>query len=222
MPKELFKTISHGKRRRIMQVAAKEFARYGYHETNVNRLAEKAGISKGAIYVYFSNKEDLFISTVQYWFKDFARVAEEILMEESDSFTKLENYLVRMIEFGIKNPALVINYLNLYSAGMAKFSRAMSSQIERIGASYLFGILEQGVKKGEVRRDVDLNITSFILDNELVMFWAATLTPYYRIRFGEFMKVPQEKVDHRLIIQKVREMVALFKNILSPQIVSRR
>lgn len=198
-----------------MQVSAREFARYGYHATNVNRLAERAGISKGAIYSYFTDKEDLFKSTVQYWFREFGKVAEPLLKMDLDPFGKLEEYMVRMVEFGIKNPPLVINYLNLYSAGMARISREITRPIERVGASYLMGILEEGQKKGLIRRDIDPGLTSFILDNELVIFWASALTPHYRTRFEEFMKIPPGGMSDRVIIQKVREMVKLFRNFLS-------
>jgi AcrR family transcriptional regulator len=43
--------------RRIMHVAASEFARLGFDQAN---------IGKGAIYLYFENKRDLFIEMLRY------------------------------------------------------------------------------------------------------------------------------------------------------------
>jgi AcrR family transcriptional regulator len=41
------------------------FCRRGLHKTNLEEVATEAGISKGTIYLYFKNKEDLFIATAQ-------------------------------------------------------------------------------------------------------------------------------------------------------------
>ena len=62
---ELFMRIPGDKRRRIIDVAVKEFAGYGFASANVNRIAEEAGISVGALYKYFPTKEDLFMYIVE-------------------------------------------------------------------------------------------------------------------------------------------------------------
>src|SRR5271170_1395787 len=49
----------------ILEAAFVEFARNGYATTTLDRIAERAGVTKGTIYVYFENKEHLFISMVR-------------------------------------------------------------------------------------------------------------------------------------------------------------
>jgi AcrR family transcriptional regulator len=49
----------------ILQAAFVEFSRNGYAMTTLDRVAERAGVTKGTIYVYFENKEHLFISMVR-------------------------------------------------------------------------------------------------------------------------------------------------------------
>jgi AcrR family transcriptional regulator len=51
---------------RIIEGAAKVFAEYGYRQTTIDQVVRSLGISKGAIYIYFKNKEELFISTLDY------------------------------------------------------------------------------------------------------------------------------------------------------------
>src|SRR5690625_4847920 len=48
-------------RRQLLNVAAKMFAERGFYESSVDRIAEAAGFSKGAVYSNFGSKEDLFI-----------------------------------------------------------------------------------------------------------------------------------------------------------------
>jgi AcrR family transcriptional regulator len=49
----------------ILQAAFEEFSRQGFAATTLDQVAERAGITKGTIYVYFANKEALFIAMVK-------------------------------------------------------------------------------------------------------------------------------------------------------------
>ncbi|MFP3991432.1 TetR/AcrR family transcriptional regulator [Streptomyces sp. E11-3] len=43
----------------VLDAAAYEFARYGYANTNLQKIADRIGLTKGALYGHFSNKEKL-------------------------------------------------------------------------------------------------------------------------------------------------------------------
>ncbi len=49
----------------ILEAAFHQFSRNGYAMTTLDQIAERAGVTKGTIYVYFENKEHLFISMVR-------------------------------------------------------------------------------------------------------------------------------------------------------------
>ena len=49
----------------VLDAALKMFARKGFASTKVEDIAREAGLSKGAIYRYFSSKEDIFESLVK-------------------------------------------------------------------------------------------------------------------------------------------------------------
>ena len=53
------KIIREEKKDLILRTALKVFAHQGYHASSVNKIADKANISKGLIYNYFESKEDL-------------------------------------------------------------------------------------------------------------------------------------------------------------------
>ena len=52
------------KRAAITQVAAEVFARKGFQGASVDDVAAAAGVSKGSLYSYFKNKEELFYATL--------------------------------------------------------------------------------------------------------------------------------------------------------------
>jgi len=51
--------------RRIMAAALKLFTKQGFHGTNIREIAEKVGVSTGAIYTYFPSKEAIFEGLVR-------------------------------------------------------------------------------------------------------------------------------------------------------------
>lgn len=55
-----------------MNVALEHFANHGYHHTSINQIAKQAGISKGLIYNYFENKEDLLSEIINRSMSDFS------------------------------------------------------------------------------------------------------------------------------------------------------
>src|SRR5258708_39177424 len=66
MPKIVDEQMREATRRRILRVAASEFARLGFDQANINVLAEQAGIGKGTIYLYFENKRELFLAMLRF------------------------------------------------------------------------------------------------------------------------------------------------------------
>ncbi|WP_298956796.1 TetR/AcrR family transcriptional regulator [uncultured Methylobacterium sp.] len=49
----------------ILDAAFEEFSAAGFAATRLDDVANRAGITKGTIYVYFPNKEELFLATIK-------------------------------------------------------------------------------------------------------------------------------------------------------------
>ena len=52
-------------RKRLLEQGYKQFSAYGLRKTNIEELAEAAGISKGAFYIFYESKEALFMDVVE-------------------------------------------------------------------------------------------------------------------------------------------------------------
>ena len=65
----------------IIQAAYSEFLAYGFQKASLHKIAEKAGVTTGAIYTRHKNKDALFASLLQDFFETmkalFAPIAEE-------------------------------------------------------------------------------------------------------------------------------------------------
>ena len=51
----------------ILDAALKVFVTSGYAQTTMNDIVEESGLSKGAIYHYYSSKKELFLALIDYW-----------------------------------------------------------------------------------------------------------------------------------------------------------
>jgi AcrR family transcriptional regulator len=78
MARSRFDNLEREKQEAILAAAAEEFAERGYEGASLNRIIDEAGISKGSLYYYFEDKQDLF-ETV--W-----RRAMERLLADAGSF----------------------------------------------------------------------------------------------------------------------------------------
>jgi AcrR family transcriptional regulator len=65
------------KKRRIIEAAARVFARKGYAGTVMADIAEGAQIGKGTLYEYFRSKEALFFSVFE-WYVDKSRAEAKV------------------------------------------------------------------------------------------------------------------------------------------------
>ena len=63
-------------RREILQAAQEEFGSSGYDGVNMEGICTRHGISKGMMYHYYSNKDELFLLCVQDTFQELKAYVE--------------------------------------------------------------------------------------------------------------------------------------------------
>ena len=60
MPTRVFTELDEAKQQKVIDAAVNEFGTYGYENSSTNRIVKECGISKGSLFKYFENKEDLY------------------------------------------------------------------------------------------------------------------------------------------------------------------
>ncbi|MCG3128055.1 MAG: hypothetical protein CHACPFDD_02929 [Phycisphaerae bacterium] len=88
--------LADKRREQILEAATRHFARDGFHETDVQVLADELQLGKGTIYRYFQNKEDLFLCAVD---RVMARLRRRIDALEPRSGDPLDLIASAMIEY---------------------------------------------------------------------------------------------------------------------------
>ncbi|GEN35127.1 MULTISPECIES: TetR/AcrR family transcriptional regulator [Aneurinibacillus] len=98
-------------RHRLMEAAAEEFARSGYHATKVSDIVKAAGLTQAAFYLYFPSKEAI-LSELVAEFKQQLRVfgdsgSNVTALAPSDVPAKMRQNIEDVLTFLLKNRELV-------------------------------------------------------------------------------------------------------------------
>ncbi len=80
------------KREQILAGAWRVFKLKGFDAASMNDITREAGVSKGTIYVYFSNKEDLFAALIDHHRQEFATSIRHILAGTEEVREGLEQF----------------------------------------------------------------------------------------------------------------------------------
>ncbi|MBU1176048.1 MAG: TetR family transcriptional regulator [Alphaproteobacteria bacterium] len=73
---------SNASRAAILQAALNEFSSAGYEGARVDRIAEKAGVSKPLLYDYFGDKDDLYAAALREAYVQIREAELELSLEE--------------------------------------------------------------------------------------------------------------------------------------------
>ena len=75
--------VSEERKIQIIDAATTVFAKFGFGKTRMEDIAQESGLSKGALYLYFKSKEDLFGDILEKFFhREFKAISA--LSEDQD------------------------------------------------------------------------------------------------------------------------------------------
>lgn len=205
--KEAFDRISDERRAKILEVGIEEFANNGYEKANINIIAQKAGISIGLMYKYFSTKEDLFITCVDRGMEILEKNVTEILISDDKLLKKAEKLIRVTCTHSRKNA----NYIKIYNEIAAEkgTDRAVmfANEIEGHTSQIYTSAISQALAKGDVRPDLDPRLFAFFLDNLLTSLQFSYTCDYYRERFRIYTGVDVNELDDERIIQQLLKFI---------------
>lgn len=152
MPLERFYNLPEDKRTRILDAARAEFAAHG-GDASYNRIIAAAGISKGAMYYYFSDRDDLFGEVIA---QAFARMLTMLgPVEEPSSaeafWATFDDVITRATMMITVDPELTALGKAFYqsAAGDRAYQRVKQRFVELVERA-----LEVGQGVGAIRTDV--------------------------------------------------------------------
>ncbi len=135
------------KRQKLINTAVKLFVKDGIHQTSIQTLAKKAGVSTGSVYTYFDSKETLVVEAF-YNVLDESIAAITVNYDDTQSIKERFYYLLEQrIRYNIKYPTK-FQFLNICSAEPTVMQDVLNNDC---GTSALATVLIDGKEQGIIR-----------------------------------------------------------------------
>jgi TetR/AcrR family transcriptional regulator len=186
---------SEAKRGRIVEVAIRHFAERGYSAARVEDIAAQLGIAKGSVFQHFKSKDGLFFEAYKKAVQSFPKYMQAPAVVLERGFFDLLGYWLGRTENMVRDNW---SSYRIYLVGNYGTDLALRREINRfLVAEDPYGwrdFVNFGMKRGELRSDLDVDMTGSILEWTMDRFQDALLTE--ELDPGLFRKsgpVPQQK-----------------------------
>ena len=138
------------KKNNIIKIAANLFSQKSFHDVTMDEIAEKVGVAKGTIYLYFSSKDNLYLEILEHTFGSIEALLEKEVNTASLAPEKLKNVLAIIIKFYRGN----IDVLKILSRDETHLIQEHHDLTEkwRLRRIELYEkIIEKGIKEGSFK-----------------------------------------------------------------------
>ena len=164
------------RRARVLDAAEICFPRMGFHRTTMQDICREAGISAGALYLYFDSKEDLIAGIVERDREDvLSRFAA--LAHEPDLLVGLQNVMRGCIIDRPPHKSALIIEIGAEATRNPAIARTLAHCDRSIKAS-LLALLDRAVMQGRVTLDRPaheiVGVMELLADG---MFWRRAIDP---------------------------------------------
>jgi len=198
MVKQGFLNLQSEEQNKIIEAALGEFSSNDYDSSSMNQIISNAGISKGSMYHYFHNKEDLFIFILDRVMEKKAVFLKNILnrvmekkadflknypagldkpVEEMSFFEILTFHLEASIQFARENYRYHMIAVQIQDMPAGKMKDRIWDRFQAAFEQYMEAMVDKAMEGGELRKDLGRDFVIRIL--ELVLLRFADIYPNY-------------------------------------------
>ena len=162
---------------KIVNNAVELFVRSGVRAITMDDISTEAGVSKRTIYENFKDKDELLRACLVFMDNHHARETERILSESTNTI----DMVFRFLKHGIE----AINCINpLFMTDMKKYHFRIWKETYMINSDkYLtqtFTILKKGINEGLFRKNIDIEIVSKLLNEQLTLMSDERIFPSFK------------------------------------------
>jgi TetR/AcrR family transcriptional regulator, transcriptional repressor for nem operon len=142
-------------RERIIRQAAPLFNQRGYDGSSLNEIMAATELEKGGIYRHFASKQELAAAAFDYAWAEAMRARRHDIDSVANSLDKLKRYIANFVERRgtVPGGCPLLNTAMDSDDGNALLRNRARRALEN-WQNFLGSIVTQGIKKGEIRREV--------------------------------------------------------------------
>jgi len=164
----------------ILDAALILFAEQGFAATRMDDVAAKAGLSKGALYLYFPDKVSLLTAIIDHTAGGTVATAMEMVSAHQGPVSPLLPLILKLVAQRLEttNLAAVIKLVLSESRAHPELGKAYLDTVINRAFPVMEGFIKRGVVSGEFRAvDPAMMVRSFIAPMLLAALWKSVIQP---------------------------------------------
>lgn len=136
-------------KKRILEAAMRVFSKYGYAKANMRVIAKAADISIGGLYLYFKNKDELYLTLMKSKMDDFAGKTMESVRDITDPSEAINTFMAMTLNYAKKHKGLIL--LQGWELGFM-FGLEMKRKFFKKQRGIIEDIIRRGIRAGIFRK----------------------------------------------------------------------
>jgi AcrR family transcriptional regulator len=164
MPTQTFWSLPSKKRAKLQEIALEEFANNDFSVASVSRVVAKAGIAKGSLYQYFTDKEELFLYLVELAQQTlFASMQEDPLANaDADFYEVLRWQMSATVRAATRYPLHSKLLRRAYTATLPFRERVMDLA-QAASKDHFHFLVHRGMAQGDIDPTLDPEVVAFVI-----------------------------------------------------------
>ena len=179
----------------ILESGIDEFVDRGFSGANMRGIAQRAGVSVGAIYKYFSDKDSFFRACLDHSLQLLDNVLAEAVKEEDDFDSCIRNIVYALVRHSQQHSNYNAMYNEITAGGCRVYAAEFAKEIETRSAQVYSRLIAKAQAQGRISKDADSGVLAFFFDNLLMMLQFSFSCEYYRERMKIFCGESADKED---------------------------
>lgn len=135
------------KRKEIAKAAQELFTDYGYKAVSMDQIAQKANVAKGTLYLYFKDKEDLFLYLVDGFINEFDSYVVDIVNKKLSLVDEIHEVIYNLLMYR-KNQEFLYKIVKEANEFKTNISCKVIERLDNTISNYLEQRLNNAVEKG--------------------------------------------------------------------------
>lgn len=147
--------IEHEKRKHeILQKALDVFIEEGYEDANFQKIAERCGLTRTTLYIYFKNKHEIFLGSIKELLSNLEISLNKIIEDDNPSAeVALRDFCGKILDECSKNSKLfsvLLTYLLQIKKAGANTDEKVRRRVIRM-RHHISSLIIRGIQNGEFR-----------------------------------------------------------------------
>ena len=186
----------------ILEHAKRLYSQTGYFDTQISDIIKDAKIGRGTVYQYFKNKEDIFLSLLEIFYREWEQESSIIpSLEELAGMTREDFLFLRIHQtlqyFSRDNDRT--NIILRITPGLGGDFESAIKKFEKRLTIIITNDLKLGIRNGHVSEDLDLDLAANFIAGAL-----------FRVSYYYFARNKRQRgaKDLKNIAQKVTALIS--------------